>query len=158
MRGDYSSNLSPMVSITHVSYWLSSLEIFWIDTYASIYPTGQVLSTCIWLDAASWCSRGQYKDTAILRGRERGYGEITLFEYVYFTGYFSNRNRLNRSGLKSAHKGTTSLNSCTSYNTWTISSIQYLYMDTSGCSWLHHYPGSGFGGPWIWQTRVVYLF
>ena len=42
--------------------------------------------------------------------------KITLFASVFFTGCVSNRSRFNRSVQKSAHRGTTSLNDCKSFN------------------------------------------
>ena len=139
-----------MASITEVSDWLRSLKILRLNMWARIKPTGQVWSTCSRVDVASWWSRGQYKYIAIIQVRERWYGGLTFIASVYFTGYARNRSRFNKSGWKSAHRGTTSLNGCTSYS-------QYLYGDTSGYSWLHQYPGSGFGGRWIWQPRFLFF-
>ena len=144
MRGDYTLKL---LAYGALSNWFSSLNLLWINMWARIDPTGQVWSTCIRVDASIWWIRGQYTYTAILRGREIRYGEQTFFAYIYFTFYARNRSRFNRSGQKSAHRGTTSLNSCTCYS-------QYFYRDTLGYSWLHQYQGSGFGGRWIWQPRV----
>ena len=146
-EGTTPSNLFPVASITEVYDWLISLNLLWLNMWARIYPTGQAWSTCSRVYATSWWSRGQYKYTAILRGREIQYGKLTLFVSVYFTGYASNRSRFNSSGWESTHIGTTSLNICTS-------SSQYIYGDTSGYSWLHQYPGSGFGGQWLWHPRV----
>ena len=70
-----------------MSDWLSSLKLPWLNMWARIYTTGQV-----------WATRGQYKYTAILWGRERRYRELTFFASVYFTGYASNRSIFNRSG------------------------------------------------------------
>ena len=65
---------------------------------ARIDTTVQVLSTCIWVDAAIWWIYGQYKDTSILWDRERQDGKLTLFASVYFTNYSRNRSKFNRSG------------------------------------------------------------
>ena len=146
-----------MASITVVSYWLIYLNLLRLNMWARIYPTGKVWSNYIRVDAGSWWISGQYKDTAILRGRKRRYGELTLFASVYFTGYFSNGSRFNRSGGEYAHRCTTSINNCTSWNICTISSSQYHYGEIPGYYWLHHYPGSGFGGRWIWHPRVSSL-
>ena len=126
-----------MASITEVSNWLISLKILWFNMWARIYPTGQIWSTCSPVYPVIWWNCRKYIYTAILRGRKRRYSELTLFAYFYFTGYASNRSIFNRSGWKSAHRCTTNLNSGTS-------SSQYIYGDTSGYSWLHQYPGSGF--------------
>ena len=91
-------NLLPMVSIIEVSDLLISLRLLRINMWERTYPTVQVWSTCIRVDAASWWSCGQYTYTVILRGCERRYGKLTLFASVYFTGYASNRSRFNRSG------------------------------------------------------------
>ena len=120
-------DLSLIVSIIEVSNWLSSLKLLWLNTCAKIDPTGQVLATCIWVDADSLWSCGQYKDTAILWGRKRRYGKLNLFAYVYFTGYISNRSGLNSSGVKPSHRGTTILNGCKSCNGCTISYSQYHF-------------------------------
>ena len=136
-----------MASITEISDWLISLKLLRISIWASMYPTRQVWSTCSRVDAFSSWSRGQYKYTAVLRGRKRQYGKITLFASVHFIGYARNKSRFNSSGWKSSHRGTTSINGCTS-------SIQYLYGETSGYSWLHQYPGLVFGVQWIWHPRV----
>ena len=72
-------------------------------------------------------------------GHEIWYVEANFFKSVYFTGYVSNRSRFNRSVQNSSHRGTTSINSCTSYNGCTISSSQYLYRNNSGYYWLHQY-------------------
>ena len=143
-----------MASITEVSDWLISLKLLWINMWPSIEPMGQVWSTCIWVDVASWWIRSQCKDTDILWGPESWKGKLTLFSSVYFTGYVRNRIIFNSSGNKFAHRGATSIKGFTSCNSWTISSIQYIYGKTSGCSWLDHYPGSGFGERWIRHPRV----
>ena len=83
-EGTTPSNLSHMVSIKEVYDWLSSLKLLWLNIWARIYPTGQVWSTCSRVVAASWWSRGQYKYIAILRGRERRYGELTFLNLFIF--------------------------------------------------------------------------
>ena len=143
-----------MISITEMSDWLISLKLLCINMRERIYTTWQVWSNFIRVDAASWWSHVQYTDTAIIWGRKIQYGELTLFASVYFTDYVSNMRRLNRSGRKSVHIGTTSLNGFTSCNGRTISYIKYLYGDTTGYSWFHDYPGSGFGGQWMWHPII----
>ena len=101
MRGYYT--LEPLASITEVSGWLSSLKLLLLNIWPRINPTGQVWSTYIRVDAASWWSRGQYKYTAILRGHEKWYGELKIFASVYFTCYAINGSIFNRSGWKFAH-------------------------------------------------------
>ena len=139
-----------MASITEVSYWLRSLKLLWINMWERIDTMGQVLLTCSRVDADSWWSRRQYKYTAILRGRERRYVKLTFFASIYFSGYARNRSRFKMIGRKYTHRGTTSLNGCTSYS-------KYLYGYTSGYYWLHQYLGSGFGVWWIWQPIVRHL-
>ena len=102
---------------------------------------------------------GHLKKTAILRGHEIRYIELTLCKSVYFTGYVSIRRRNTRSGHESFHKCTTSFNSGTRGRCLTSeykpseslnsNANQYLYEDTSGNLWLHHYPYYGLGGVWI---------
>ena len=147
-----------MTPIIELSNWLRSLKLLRINTWTRIDPTGQVLLTCNQVVATCWRSRRQYKDTAILRGHKKWYIELTLFASFRFTYYVSNRSKFNKSIQQSSHRGTVSLNSFTSCNSCNISSSQYLYGDNSGYSWLHQYPGSGFGKQWILQTRVGSVF
>ena len=99
-----SSNLLPMYFISEVSNWLISSNILWVNTWSNIDPTVQVLSTCGHIFVASWYNRGQSNKTAILWGRGRQYGELTLFTYVYFTGYVKTSIRVTRSVPESIHR------------------------------------------------------
>ena len=102
-EGNISSNLLPVVSITEVSNCLLLLKIPWLNIWENIEPTGQFWSTCGRVFAASWWSRVQSNKTAILWGRERRYGELTLFTYVYFTVFPSASRIVTRSVPESAH-------------------------------------------------------
>ena len=77
-EGTTLSNLSPMAYITKVYGCLISLKLLLINTWTSIETTVQVWSAFIQVYAASLWGHGHYKYTAILQGRERRYGKLTI--------------------------------------------------------------------------------
>ena len=131
-----------MVSIIYMYYWLIFLNLLWLDMWAKIDPTGQVWSTWYQVVAAGWCICGQWNKTTILRGRKRWYIKLTLFTYVYFTGYISTRSIVSRIIPESVHRFTTR-----------FGTNQFLHEDAPGHPWLHHCPGSDPGCVGIWYAR-----
>ena len=145
-----------MASITEVSYRLSSLKILWLNTCSRLYTTRQVWSTCSRLYAASWWSRRQYKDTAIIRGSELRYGKL-MFLHLFILQVMSVTVADSTGAGKNTPTEAPQVSTVVQVTTVTISYSKYIYGDTSGYSWIHHYPGLGFGGRWIWHPRVGYL-
>ena len=109
-----------MSPITEVSDWLSSLKLLCLDMRARLEPTIQVWSTCNQVLISSLWFLVKHKYIAIVLWYGIRYSKNNFVCICFFYRLCQQQEQIQQECTKYAHRGTTSLNDCKSFNGCTI--------------------------------------